>query len=62
MVFISGNLGYKTEITPLLIVQRLENGSTNEASAIAVVMLTASFLILFFINLLQRWITRRSAT
>ena len=62
VVFISGNLGYKTEITPLLIVQRLENGSTNEASAIAVVMLTASFLILFFINLLQRWITRRSAT
>lgn len=61
VVFISGNLPMKTEITPLLIITKLEQYEYAEATAIATVMLTASFVLLFAINLLQRWITRRTA-
>lgn len=61
VVFISGNLPMKTEITPLLIITKLEQYEYAEATAIATVMLTASFVLLLTINLLQRWITRRTA-
>ncbi len=61
VVFISGNLPMKTEITPLLIITKLEQYQYAEATAIATVMLAASFIMLFTINLLQRWITRRTA-
>ena len=61
VVFISGNKAYQTEITPLLIVIKLEEYKYSEATAIAVVMLTASFAMLLIINLLQRWIMRRTA-
>jgi sulfate transport system permease protein len=59
VVFISGNMPMRTEIAPLLIVTRLEQYDYAGATAIAVVMLTASFALLLAINLLQRWTQRR---
>lgn len=53
VVFISGNLPMKTEITALLIVTKLEQYNYAGAAAIAVVMLLASFALLLVINLLQ---------
>ncbi len=61
VVFIAGNMPMKTEITPLLIVTKLEQYSYAEAAAIAVVTLMASFAVLLFINLLQWW-SRRYAS
>jgi sulfate transport system permease protein len=58
VIFIAGNLPMRTEITPLLIVNKLEQYDYAGAAAIAVVMLVASFLMLLAINLLQRY-TRR---
>src|SRR5439155_11027220 len=52
VVFISGNMPLKTEIVPLLIVTKLEQYDYAGATAIAVVMLAASFLILLAINAL----------
>jgi sulfate transport system permease protein len=54
VIFISGNLPMKTEIAPLLIANKLEQYDYAGATAIAVVMLIASFLILLGINLLQK--------
>jgi sulfate transport system permease protein len=62
VVFISGNMPMKTEIAPLLIVTKLEQYDYAGATAIATVMLGASFLLLFAINLLQRWARRAEAT
>ena len=61
VVFISGNMPMKTEITPLIIVAKLEQFDYAGATAIAVVMLVASFVILLAINLLQYWASRRHA-
>lgn len=61
VVFIAGNMPMKTEITPLLIITKLEQYNYAEAAAIAVVTLTASFAILFFINVLQWWSRRYAA-
>ena len=58
VVFISGNMPMRTEITPLLIVTRLEQYDYAGATAIALVMLVASFALLLGINLLQ-WYSRR---
>jgi len=58
VIFISGNMPMKTEIAPLLIVNKLEQYDYAGATAIAVVMLTASFVMLLGINTLQRY-TRR---
>ena len=55
VIFIAGNLPNISEIAPLLIVIRLEEFKYADATAIAVVMLIASFLILLVINRLQRW-------
>ena len=52
---LSGNIRNKTEITSLLIIEKLEQFNYGGAAAIAVVMLGASFLILLFINVLQWW-------
>jgi sulfate transport system permease protein len=54
VVFVSGNMPFKTEIAPVLIVQRLEEFAYAEATAIAVVLLVASFALLGLINLLER--------
>ncbi|HQC72975.1 MAG TPA: sulfate ABC transporter permease subunit CysT [Candidatus Competibacteraceae bacterium] len=55
VIFIAGNLPMVSEITPLLIVSKLEQYDYNGAAAVAVVMLVLSFLLLLMINLLQRW-------
>ena len=59
VVFISGNMPMRTEITPLLIITKLEQYDYAGATAIAVVMLLASFGLLLTINLLQVWSGRR---
>jgi len=59
VVFISGNLPYKTEIAPLLIVTQLEQYDYAGATAIAVLLLVISFSMLLVINALQRWSGRR---
>jgi len=59
VVFISGNMPMKTEITPLLIMTKLEQYDYAGATAVAVVMLVFSFAILLLINLLQRWVAAR---
>ncbi len=61
VVFIAGNLPFKTEITPLLIMTKLEEYNYAGAAAIAVVTLAASFAVLLFINLLQWWSRRYAA-
>lgn len=60
VVFISGNMPMKTEITSLLIITKLEQYDIAGATAIAVVMLLASFGILLFINAVQWWASRRA--
>ncbi len=59
VIFISGNMPMRTEITPLLIVTKLEQYDYTGATAIGVVMLVMSFVLLFIINLLQWWSRRR---
>ncbi|WP_284639723.1 sulfate ABC transporter permease subunit CysT [Paenibacillus silviterrae] len=61
VVFISGNMPMKTEIAPLMIMTKLEQYDYTGATAIALVMLTISFLMLLVINYLQ-WRTNRHAT
>jgi len=55
VVFVSGNMPYKTEIAPVLIVARLEEFAYGEATAIAVVLLASSLAMLVVINFLERW-------
>ncbi|RQO35796.1 sulfate ABC transporter permease subunit CysT [Herminiimonas sp. KBW02] len=59
VIFIAGNMPMVSEITPLFIVTKLEQYDYAGATAIAVVMLTASFLMLLTINLLQAWTRKR---
>ena len=58
VVFIAGNQPLYSEITPLLIITKLEQYDYQGATAIAVVMLGASFVMLLFINLIQKWSRR----
>ena len=58
IVFISGNLPFKTEIAPYLIVMRLEEYDYTGAIALAVVLLVFSFVLLAAINLLEQWSSR----
>jgi sulfate transport system permease protein len=60
VVFISGNVPMRTEITPLLIITKLEQYDYRGATALAVVMLVASFCVLLVVNLLQKWSNWRS--
>ncbi|MDB5486222.1 MAG: cysT [Tardiphaga sp.] len=60
VIFIAGNLPNISEIAPLLIVIRLSEFRYADATAIAVVMLLASFAIIFIINRLQRWAQTRA--
>ncbi|MBA2490423.1 MAG: sulfate ABC transporter permease subunit CysT [Gammaproteobacteria bacterium] len=59
VVFISGNMPYRTEITPLLIITKLEQYDYAGAAALGVVMLIVSFILLFVINVLQLWSLKR---
>jgi len=61
VVFIAGNMPMRTEITSLLIITKLEQYDYAGATAIAVVMLVASFLLLGAINRLQSWASGRGA-
>ena len=58
VVFIAGNQPMHSEITPLLIITKLEQYDYRGATAIAVVMLVVSFVLLLCINLLQKWSRR----
>ncbi len=58
VVFIAGNMPMHSEITPLLIITKLEQYDYRGATAIATVMLVASFVMLLLINLLQKWSRR----
>lgn len=60
IIFIAGNLPYKSEIAPLLIVIRLEEFNYAGATAVAAIMLLLSFAILLAVNLLQAWSRRRT--
>jgi len=60
VVFISGNMPYKTEITPLLIMTSLEQYNYAGAAALGCVMLIFSFVLLLVINLLQHWSHQRT--
>jgi sulfate transport system permease protein len=55
VIFISGNMPMRTEITPLIIVKFLEQYQYAHATSVACVMLVLSFILLLIINLLQRW-------
>ena len=59
VIFIAGNMPMVSEITPLLIITKLEQYDYAGATAIAVVMLVTSFLMLLVINLLQAWSRKR---
>jgi sulfate transport system permease protein len=61
VVFIAGNVPFVSEITPLIIITKLEQYDYAGATAVAVAMLLASFTLLLFINLLQSWAQRRGA-
>jgi sulfate transport system permease protein len=60
VVFVSGNMPLRTEIAPLLIMTRLEEFDYAGATAIATVLLAASFALLFGINRLQAWTRARA--
>ncbi len=62
VVFISGNLPFKTEITPLLIITKLEQYDYSGAAALGFVMLTVAFVILLLTNGLQAWEAKRRET
>lgn len=62
VIFIAGNMPMVSEITPLLIITKLEQYDYAGATALAVVMLVISFMMLLIINLLQWWSRRRSAS
>jgi len=59
VIFIAGNMPMVSEITSLLIITKLEQYDYTGATAIAVVMLVAAFVLLLLINLLQAWARRR---
>ncbi len=61
IVFIAGNMPMRTEITPLVIIMKLEQYDYAGATAIAAMMLVASFVLLLIVNLLQWWTNRRHA-
>jgi sulfate transport system permease protein len=58
VIFIAGNMPYRSEIAPLLIVIQLEQYEYAGASAIALVMLVVSFAMIFVINAVQGWARR----
>jgi sulfate transport system permease protein len=60
VIFIAGNIPGISEIVPVVIMVKLEQFDYAGASAVALVMLFVSFIILFLINLLQKWSRRRT--
>jgi len=62
VIFIAGNIPMKTQITPVIIMAELDMFDYAKATAIAVVMLVTSFLLLLAINVLQWWTNRYNTT
>ena len=62
VIFIAGNIPMKTQITPVIIMAELDMFDYAKATAIAVVMLVASFVLLLTINVLQWWTNRYNTT
>ncbi len=62
VIFIAGNMPMVSEITPLIIITKLEQYDYAGATAVAVVMLVISFALLFAINGLQWWLSRRNGS
>ncbi len=62
VIFIAGNLPFVSEITPLIIYIKLDEHEYAQATAVAVVILVISFLLLFAINGLQWWLDRRNTS
>ena len=62
VIFIAGNMPLISEITPLLIISKLEQYDVVGATALAVVMLLISFVMLFLVNGLQWWAAKRHAS
>ena len=60
VIFIAGNMPMLSEITPLIIIGKLEQYDYAGATAVATVMLLASFLMLLVINALQSWQRKRA--
>lgn len=60
VIFIAGNMPYVSEVVPLLIITKLEQYDYAGATAIGLIMLMLSFLLLLIVNSLQWWIRRRS--
>lgn len=60
VVFIAGNIPYETQIVPLLIMNKLEQFNYSSATALALVMLIVSFILLFIINTIQSLIAKRT--
>jgi sulfate transport system permease protein len=60
VIFIAGNMPMVSEITSLIIIGKLEQYDFAGATAVAVVMLVGSFILLMIINLLQAWQRRRA--
>ena len=60
VIFIAGNVPFRSEIAPLLIITELEQYDYASATAIAVTMLAASFVLLLLVNGLQHWTERVS--
>jgi sulfate transport system permease protein len=58
VVFVSGNMPFRTEIAPVLVVARLEEFAYGEAAAIACVLLAMAFTTLLLINVIERWSKR----
>ena len=59
VIFVAGNMPMVSEITPLIIITKLEQFDYAGATAVAVVMLAGSFVLLFAVNALQWWMRRR---
>jgi sulfate transport system permease protein len=60
VIFIAGNIPFVSEITPLMIITKLEQYDYEGATAVASVMLIVSFVLLLIINGLQAWTSRRT--
>ena len=60
MIFIAGNMPYISEIVPLLIITKLEQYDYAGATAIGLIMLVLSFVLLLIINSLQWWLRKRN--
>ena len=61
VIFIAGNIPMVSEITPLMIITKLEQYDYTGATAVALVMLVISFVLLFIVNGLQAWASNKGA-